>query len=47
MDEIDALRAEVARLRHENDTLHAQLDEIKSQRDTYAALSNHPVRAVH
>ncbi len=39
MDEIAVLRAENTRLRHENDVLHALLDEVKTQRDTYAALS--------
>lgn len=42
-----ALDAHNRRLCAENDTLHAQLDAVKSQRDTYAALSNQPVRAVH
>ncbi|MCZ4506405.1 hypothetical protein O4273_26625 [Rhodococcus ruber] len=46
-DEFVRLRAENRRLRAENDTLQTQLDEIKSQRDTYDALSNQPVRAVH
>lgn len=39
VDEIAVLRAENTRLRHENDVLHALLDEVKTQRDTYAALS--------
>lgn len=36
---LPALLGEVRRLRAENDTLHALLDEVKAQRDTYAALS--------
>lgn len=34
-----ALEAHNRRLCQENDVLHALLDEVKAQRDTYAALS--------